>query len=231
MANAATIHPQSAATRIGINRWAGLAGLAFAVSVAALNVIIPAAGLQPAPDASASEVLTKISDNRDQLAVTFGLVALNVVLLGVFIAGIVERVGDAAPIFARVGLLGGIGVLLLFPLSIVPIVVIASSGDELAASPALVSVLWDLHFAMFALVHVVLGLGLLGLSVAAARAKLVPGWFAVVGPIGALFLVAGTLPLVEAAQGSMAVMSIGLPGFVAWLVFAGTAGVKMWREA
>ncbi|MGE5595243.1 MAG: hypothetical protein ACM3S1_04305 [Hyphomicrobiales bacterium] len=228
MATAATSTVSVPRIETSIARWSGLAGLLFAVSVAAFNIVAQAVGTDPAPDAAADEILQHARDHKDVIEFSFGWVAVNVVLLGIFISGLYQRVRERAPIFARLGLVGAIVLMVFFPLKNVPVALIVAGADSLASQPQLVEALWRLQLATFALAQLVLGLALVGFSVSAARARLVPNWVAYAGPLAALTLIAGAAPLSLQVEGSNAVR-FGVIGFVSWLVFVGCSGVLVWR--
>jgi len=229
-----TSTPASAAARTGAStnatRWAGLAGLLFAVSVAVENIWAGAAGLFPDPDAGADEIVEKFAEHGNEFGVLFGWVALTAIVLLGFLAGAWTRLRDADPVWARMGVIGALLVAAFFPLSNVPLVALSIGGEDLAGEPALVNALWQTHLATFAFTGLVLGVGLTGLSLAAVAAGLMPRWFRIVGPLGGLLLVAGAVPVKANAEGSPATM-IGGIGFIVWLVFLAWFGVRMWREA
>ena len=72
-------------------------------------------------------------------------------------------------------------------------------------------------------------IALLGLSIASARSALVPGWFVVLGPIGAALLLAGSAPVVPAVQGASTRLFM-FAGFPVWLLWMVVAGLGLWRE-
>ena len=227
---ATTTATGAAAAQDSGTRWAGLAGLGFAVWVAAQNIWIGAAGLDPDPDASAPKILEKVVEHQDTYGLRVAMVPIGMVLLLVFLGGAWARLRNGAPLWARVGILGGVLVAGLFPLVNVPVTALSIGGERFADDPVLVDALWDMHLATFAFTGVVLGVALLGLSLAAVAAGLVPAWFRIVGPIGAAVLVVSSVPVKAAAEGSPATMA-GIVGFLVWLVFLAVLGTRMWREA
>jgi hypothetical protein len=193
------------------------------------NIWAGAAGIQPDADASATEVVDAFTEHGDAFGLLVAWVAVNVVILGLFVAAAAQRLQNAAPVATRLGSIGGILLMAFFPLVNVPLVVLAIGGDGLADSPDLVDVLWDAHNALFAFAGLALGLALLGFSLAAVQARLVPRWFRFVGPIGAALMIAGSVPVKLSAEGSEALM-FGLAGFAVWLLFLLVIGTAMWRE-
>jgi hypothetical protein len=210
-------------------RWAGPAGIAFAVSVAVQNVWAGAAGINPANDAPATSVLAKFAEHADAHGVLSAWVGVNLVLIGLFLAGAHARLRRSAPAWANLGLLGGVLLMALFALVNVPRVALALGADGWQGEPALVDALWDLHLATFAYAGIALGLALLGFSLAAVSAGMVPRWFRIVGPVGAAAIIAFSVPVQAAAAGSEATMG-GALGFVAWLAFLVVFGVRLWRD-
>jgi hypothetical protein len=197
--------------------------------VAIQNVWSQAAGIQPRLDAPAEEILAKIIQNGDTYTALFTWVALNSVLLMIFLGGAYARLQTDEPMWTAVGVVGGVLLAGFFALANVPTIALAIGGSSLAGSPVLVDLLWDMHLATFAFAELALGVALFGLSLASLRAGLVPAWFRIVGPAGAAMLIAGAVPVKAVAQGVPATM-VSLLGFVVWLLFLGVLGFRMWRE-
>jgi hypothetical protein len=112
----------------------------------------------------------------------------------------------------------------------VPCVALALGADAMTESPSLAGALWAMHGPMFAFSGIALGLALGGLSLAAARARLVPKWFTVVGPGGAIVVIGASIPVQQGADGMAATMVGGI-GFLAWLAFLVIFGAWLWRES
>jgi hypothetical protein len=203
--------------------------VAFAVSVAVQNVWSNGAGLQPDADANAAEIVDVFARHAGAHGLLFAWVAVNVALLMAFLAGAGERLQGEAPVATRAGVLGGTLLLVFFPLVNVPLVALAIGGDGLADSPDLVEVLWQAHLAVFASASLVLGVTLTGFALAATKARLVPSWFRIVGPVGGVLLMAGSIPVKAFAEGNPALL-FGLLGFLVWLVFLIAFGWRLWRE-
>lgn len=213
----------------GSTRLAGFAGIGFAASVVVQNIWANAAGLLPELDAKAAEVTEKISANADGIAILGSWMAVNLLLIGLFLAGIHDRVRAGDATFGRLGGIGGLMVMVFFPMANLPLAVLAA-GDGLAGSASLVEALWRLHNASFAMAEIGLGMALVGFSIAGVRAGLLPRWLQVVGPIGGVVIYGAGVPLKAAAQGSPTLM-FGMAGFLIWLVFLVVAGTRMVREA
>lgn len=227
--SSATTRATEATATNGV-RVAGVAGIAFAASVVAQNLWSGAVGLLPDGDAGAAEVLDVFADNGGAYGILVGWVALNLVALAVFLAGAYDRLRRDEPMWANVGLIGGITLMVFFAMVNLPIVALAAGADSLAGSPELVEMLWTMHGAAFALAGVALGIALVGFSLAASSAGLAPRWFRTVGPIGAAIIIAASVPVQAAAEGSPATM-VGVAGFLIWLLFLVVCGTRMWREA
>ncbi|MBI2168687.1 MAG: hypothetical protein HYU28_04180 [Actinobacteria bacterium] len=227
---ATAVADEAIETRTSAVRWAGLAGAAFAVSVAVQNVWSGSVGIEPDPDAPTAKVLEKFTEHASEYGLLGVWVAVNLVLLAVFLGGTSRRFAEGDRDWARVGLVGGTMLLVLFPMASAPVTALAIGGDALRSSPDLVGILWDLHLVIFAFAGVALGIALFGLSRAAVSAGLVPNWFRVVGPVGAALITAGSVPVKAVGEGSPELM-FGLAGFLVWLLFLVMAGVRIWREA
>lgn len=214
----------------GATRWAGLAGLGFAVSVVLENVFIGAAGIRNGPGTPAERVLESVTQYGDAYGVLFAWVALTVVLLAVFVAGAYARLREAAPVLATVGLVGGVLLSALFPLSNAPMVALVVAAKGLAGNLILVELLQAMHLAIFAFAGIALGVALFGYSLASVSAGLAPGWFRIVGPVAALVMIGGSAPIKAVAEGVPATL-VSLLGFLVWLAFVAILGFRMWREA
>jgi hypothetical protein len=219
----------AAVPRAGGVRVAGLAGLAFALSVVAQNVWSGGANLLPDADATSDEILEVFAEHEGAYGILVGWVAVNLVILAIFLAGAHQRLRRNEPVWANVGLVGGITLMVFFTMVNLPIVALAAGTESLAGSPELVETLWTAHGAAFAFAGLALGIALFGYSLAAVVAGVVPRWFRVVGPAGAAVIVVASVPVQAGAEGSPATM-IGLLGFLTWLLFVAMCGTRMWRE-
>ena len=212
-----------------ITRWGGLAGLVFAVSAAVQNLWAGAAGIAPDNDADAREIVTSFAEHAGAHGVVSAWVAANVVLLAIFVAAAHTRMRAAEPAWSMVGVVGGVLLMALFVLVNVPLVALALGAESWGSETALVDALWDMHLATFAYAGVALGIALLGFSLAAAAHRLVPSWFRAVGPVGALVIIAFSIPVQDGADGAAYTMTGGI-GFLAWLLFLVVFGLRLWRE-
>lgn len=214
----------SPATRVG-----GFAGMAFAVSVVAQNAWSQAVGALPAPTADLDTVVAAFADPGPAPGVLAGWVAMNMVLLLVFLSGAHQRLRAASPVWAGLGQLGGVVLVTLFAVLQVPVVALAVHGSELAGSPAVVGALWSMHGAIFALTGIALGTALLGFSLAATDAALLPRWFRAAGPAAAAVIVLASAPVEAGARGEPVTL-VGVVGFLTWLLLLLLLGNRMRRE-
>lgn len=54
-------------------------------------------------------------------------------------------------------------------------------------------------------------------------------WFRIVGPVGALAIIAFSVPVQHGAEGEAYTVTGGI-GFLAWLLFLVVFGLRLWRE-
>lgn len=207
-----------------LSRLGGGAGLFFAASVVVQNAVRGAAA--PPADPTAADLAGYAAEAGTATALSTGLVALNVVALGLFVGAVVSRGWAVRPGLAAAGLFGAAGVFAMFSLtSALNVVVVARASD---LDPAVLLGLWALHDAAFATTWAALGLALaaLGLTgVAAGVAPRVFGWLAPAG--GAVLVLAGTATY-AAVQGAP-VLVLASAGFALWLAFLVATGWRLVR--
>ena len=211
-------------------RMAGLGGIAFAAIVVVQNVIRGSSA--PSNGADAEEVLAHYADHR---AVTIALVATFVVAglsLATFLGGVLRRLfASERRGWAIVGGVGGVGVMALFSIVVgieQALSVVAHRGrGDLGA----VEALWALHNGVFAVLYLSLALALLGLGRAGVAAGTTPAIFERLAPVGAALLVvaAVTGPWTAAGE-AMAFFALGGLGFLTWLAFLVTTGLRLVRS-
>jgi hypothetical protein len=228
--------PTTATPRKGIGdistRVAGAGAVTFALTVLAQNIIRGASA--PANGASTSEVLTHFADHR---TITFVLIAsyvLGASGLFVFLGGAMRRlVGSARRGWAFTGLFGAASVLALF--TVVVGAEQALSSVATRGQPDIggaVEALWTLHNSVFALLDLSIAVALLGLSRAGIAAGITPKVYRRLAPVGAAMLVVGTLAGPSIAIGdAMPLFGVAGVGFVVWLTFLFTTGVRMIRSS
>jgi Domain of unknown function (DUF4386) len=209
---------------------AGVAGLTFLVLIAAQNVLRGALG--PTNDASTADLFDLRHINAWSIHVLVATYALGFPALLLFGSGLTVWCSRAEPrsaVWASVGQASTLVISVLFGLVNALQVTMVAARDELDAAPELGQLLWVLHNAVFTINMIAIGLALFALGRAAALARLIPSWMKVVTALGGLLLVAAAVPAVAVVQGSMW-MSVGLLGFLLWMVFVAVAGVALLRR-
>ena len=151
-----------------------------------------------------------------------------------FLGGAMRRlVGSARRGWAYTGLFGTTTVLALF--TVVVAAEQALSGVARRGQPDIggaVEALWTLHNSVFTALDVSLAAALLGLSRAGIAAGITPKVFRRLAPVGAAMLVVGTLAGPAIAIGdAMPLFGVAGLGFLVWLAFLFTTGVRMIRSS
>ncbi len=216
---------------IRLDRIAGFTGLAFALIVAFVNVIV--GSMSPPPnDARAAEITAFFTDNGSTLAITAGLVPFAVVSLFLFLASsfpTLSKSSGKAAFWTRVGAVGLVLVEVMFLARFLFELVLIANVENLAAEPALIETLWWLQGAAMIFNGLALALTLLGLSRAARLGGLIPAWqeMLCLGAALAFFIVA--VSAVASLEGS-AIGLLGLPAVVAWLVWLALTSLRLLRS-
>ncbi|MGY0236013.1 hypothetical protein [Longispora urticae] len=212
-------------------RFVGAAAIAFAVLVLIENVLFAATGA-PGYDSPIGDVLAYYAANRDAVTIVSGLVALYLPLLLVFgtgLHGLVERRGGAGADWSRLAVAAGATLSAVFVLvNVLQIGLVLAAGGLAEPTPAF-GLVWQMHAAAFALVLPMLGTTCLGSVLAAHASGLTPAWQRVLGLVGGILLLAAGLGNLAIADGSPLIF-VGLLGFVAWLVWLLTTGVRLIRS-
>jgi hypothetical protein len=212
-------------------RLAGLGALAFVAVVVIQNLV--RGGSAPANDASGAEVLAYYADHR---ATTFLLVATFVLSgagLAAFLGGTLRRLlAGSRPGWAIAGGVGAAGMMALF--AVVVGCEQALSVVATGATPDVGSIeaLWALHNSAFTLLYLFLGIAVLGLARAGVAAGLTPRAFELLAPAAAGLLAVGAIAGPAIAVGD-AMPAFGLAGlgFLVWLAFLITTGLRLVRSA
>jgi hypothetical protein len=211
-------------------RVAGLGALAFVAIVALQNVVRGASA--PSNGASTDEVLTHYADHR---AVTFILVAtfvLSGIGLALFLGGAMKRLTTSdRRAWAFTGYVGAICVMALFAVVVgaeQALSVIASGSEP---HPGAIDAIWALHNSVFTVLYVSIAVALTGLSRAGAAAGITPRAYERLAPVGsALLAVAAIAGPSIAAGDAMGVFALGGLGFLIWLSFLLTTGLRLLRS-
>jgi hypothetical protein len=210
----------------GWRRAGGAAALTFAGLVIVDNI---ARATMPGPGAGIAEVVSWYRSHQTESALAAGTFAINLVALLSFAAVISRRTAEAggpAAIWARLGVSGAGLVAAFFGITTV---LDAALSQSLTAGTDVFSVVWRIHWTLFTVNLAAIGVALLGLSVAARSAGLIPRWAVATSVFGAAVLIAAATPLVLAASG-VAVFQAALPGFAMWLLFLVVSGVGLLRD-
>lgn len=208
----------------GLARLGGAAGLWFAATVVVQNVVRGAAA--PPSQPSADDLVAYAEASGTVTAILMGLFAVNVVALGLFLGAVVERSWRIRPGLAAAGAFGVAGVLAMFGLTtVLNSVVVARAGDLDASS---LVTLWSLHDAAFAVNFAALALALVALGLAGVAAGITPPVFRWLAPLGGSLLLVAGIGSHAVAQGSP-LLFVGLVGFLVWLAFLLTTGLRLVR--
>ena len=211
-------------------RAAGLGGITFAATVLAQNIIRGASA--PANGASTKEVLTHYTDHR---ALTFVLVAtfvLSAVGLAVFLGGAMRRLlASERRGWALTGYVGGVGIMALFAIVVgaeQALSVVATRGQPNVGA---IEALWALHNSVFTVLDVFIAAALIGLSRAGIAAGITPAAFRKLAPVGSAMLLVGALAGPSIAAGdAMPLFGVAGIGFLIWLAFVATTGLRLVRS-
>lgn len=214
------------------SRIGGLAGLLFALGVFVQNAFLLQGN--PLPGAPLPEILAFYQGSGGRVGAAVGWVAVNVPLLLLFGAAVARRIeggpadGGAAGLWARVGQGGVLLLAAAFGCTTWLQAVLAARAEALAAAGQL-QLVWDLHSAAFSGSGLALSVTVGAFSAGAWSAGFVPRWTCVLGLLGALCLLVSGLLAVGTVGGGPGVF-FQLGGFVTWLVWLVTGGVRLWRE-
>jgi len=211
---------------------AGAGAVTFAVTVLAQNIIRGASA--PANGASTAEVLTHYADHRTLTFVLIATYVLSAASLFVFLGGAMRRlVGTARKGWAFTGLFGAASVMALFTVVVAAeqaLSAVATRGQPNIGGA--VEALWTLHNSVFTVLDLSIATALVGLSRAGVTAGITPKAYRRLAPIGAALLVVGTLAGPAIAIGdAMPLFGVAGLGFLVWLTFLFTTGVRMIRSS
>jgi hypothetical protein len=213
-------------------RLAGFGAIGF-VAIVVLQNLLRGSSAAPANGSSVEEVLAYYADHR---ATTFVLVATFVLSglgLAAFLGGAMRRLlAGGRPGWAITGCVGAAGIMALFAVVVgaEQALSVLATGDR----PDLGSIeaLWTLHNSVFTVLYVSLAIALVGLSRAGVAAGLTPRAFEVLAPVGGGLLAIGAMAGPSIAAGdAMAAFGLAGLGFVVWLAFLLTTGLRLVRSA
>ena len=209
----------------------GAAAIGFAVLVLTENVLF---GVTDAPGYGdpVADVLAYYAANRGALAVIYGVVALYLPLLLVFLAGLhglVVRRGGAGAAWSRLALAAGAALVANLVLFNVLQIGLVLSADGFTGSTEAFELVWQIHAAAFGLAFPMFGAACIGTTLASHTSGLTPGWQRLLGLVGGSLLLAAGLGSLAIADGS-ALIFVGLLGLLAWLVWLLATGVRLVRS-
>ncbi len=208
---------------------AGAGACTFAAVVVVQNVLRGA--FAPANDAPVADVVTSYASHRALevlLSVTFVVSGIG---LAVFLGG-VGRLLLAGPRrgWAISGLVGAGGIIALFGTTLAADSALTNVASGAHPEPAAVSALWALHNGVFTVLLLMIGIALVGLGRAGTSTGITPSPFEWLAPVGGGLLAVGAAggPLVAAGE-AMPLFGLAGIGFVVWLAFLATTGVRLLR--
>jgi hypothetical protein len=210
-------------------RLAGLGAMTFASVVVLQNVL--RGGSAPNNGDADESVLAHYADHR---AMTFVLIATFVVSglgLAVFVGGAMRRlVASERPGWAYTGFFGVAGIMALFTLVVGAEQALSVISTQDQPNLGAVSALFALHNSVFAVLDLSIAVALVGLSRAGVSAGITPRVFERLAPVGAAMLLVGAVagPAIAAGD-AMPLFGIAGLGFVIWLAFMFTTGLRLVR--
>jgi hypothetical protein len=210
-------------------RIAGIGAILFVAVVVLANVL---RGGAPSPGASAEDVLAHYSDNRALIIVLAATFVLNVAALATFLGGTVRRMlGSDRPGWAIAGCVGAAGVVGLFSMVVgsEQALSVVATGDQ--PDSGAIDALWAIHNSVFSVLYVSIAVALLGLARAGVAAGITPRVFDRIAPVGAALLGIGAIagPAIAAGDAMPAFGLAGI-GFLTWLAFLVTTGIRLIRS-
>lgn len=204
--------------------------IALAASLVIQNAVVVWAGA-PGYGDPIEEVLAFHAENRVAVAFAVGLEALNLPLLLGFVTGLhglVERRGGAGADWSRLAVAAGATLSAIFALyAVLWNGVVLSAGEPVEPSPEL-ELVWQLHAAAFALALPALGTTFVAAALAAHASGLTRPWQRLLGVGGGGLLLAAGAGSLAIADGSP-LLFVGMPGYVAWLVWLLATGLRLVR--
>jgi hypothetical protein len=211
-------------------RVAGLGGLVFAAVVVLQNVLRGSGA--PANGASADEVLSYYADNRATTIILVATFVLSGAGLAAFLGGAVRRlVAGPRPGWAIAGCLGAAGIMAMFAVVVAAEQALSVVATQDRPDLGAIEALWAFHDSAFTVLYLFIGMALVGLARAGVAAGLTPRVFERLAPIGAALLAAGAIagPWIAAGD-AMPVFGLAGAGFLVWLAFLASTGLRLVRS-
>jgi hypothetical protein len=217
--------------RLDERRLAAIGAIGFASIVITTNIV---QGAIPAMDADASEVVEYLTTHRTASVFATAAFAIGSLFLltfaSAFYGRLKARLRNEDMVWARLGMIGAVLILPTFAAVVVQRIVLLVGTDEIIGSPELVTLVWRLEMAAFAVNTLPIAAAVLGFGIAGARAGLLPGWFARWSPVAAVAGVATAASAVAGLEGSPIGFG-GLLPFATWMILLLVAGVRQLRSA
>ncbi len=225
-----TAHPPRRVPRDISAKLAGAGGIAFASIVLLQNII--RGGSAPKNGATSAEVLTHYADHR---TITFVLVATFVLSgagLAVFLGGAMRRLmASECRGWALTGFVGASGIMAVFAVVVGTEQALSVVASRSQPNVGAIEALWGLHNSVFTVLDLFIAAALLGLSRAGIAAGITPRAFGRLAPIGSALLLVGSFAGPSIAAGdAMPLFGLAGIGFVIWLVFLATTGIRLVRS-
>lgn len=211
------------------SRAAGFGALAFVGVVILQNALRGSSA--PIAGATNDEVLSYYTDHRTLTFVLVTTFVLSGTSLAVFLGGALRRlVTSTRPGWAYTGLAGALGVMTLFAVMLGCEQALSVVADGATPDAGAVEALWALHNSVFTVLWLSIGVALLGLARAGVAAGITPAAFDRLAPIGFALLALGTAAGPATAAGDATpFVGLGLIGFLIWLAFLTTTGLRLVR--
>jgi len=226
----ARLAPEGTPTGAAATRFLGATAIVLAVSMAIQLVMF---GVTDAPGYGdpIRDVFDWHAQNRIVVAIAVAAESLHMLLLLGFLAGLhglVGRRGGAGADWSRLALAAGATLSAIYAIYSVAWIGTVLSVGELTEPNAAFELAWQLHAAAFALSLPALGVTVIGAALAARKSLLTPLWQNLLGMAGGILLLASGVASLEIADGS-ALLFVGLPGLVAWIVWLLVSGIRLVR--
>jgi hypothetical protein len=229
MSEAAT-PAMSAGNQVSTTRIVGGIALAYAISMIVQNAVFAATGA-PSYSDPLSVVLTYHIQNRGALAVAWGLEAVNMLLLLLFVTalhGLVQRRSGGGADWSRLAVAAGATLSALFALTIATHIAVVLAAAGLAEPNPTFALIWQLHAATFALALPALGATFIGAALATHASGLTRSWQRLLGVVGVSLPILAGAGNLAIADGSPLVF-VGVLGLAMWLVWLVAAGLRLMR--
>jgi hypothetical protein len=212
------------------SRVAGAGALTFVLTVIAQNLIRGASA--PGNGATNTEVLSHYADHRAVMFVLVGTYVVSGIGLAVFLGGAMRRLlATARRGWAVAGLVGATCIMTMFALVVAAEQALTIAAHQAHPNSGAVEALWALHNSVFTVLDLSIAVALLGLSRAGIADGMTPRIFTRLAPVGSVLLLVGTLagPAIAAGDAMVLFAVTGL-GFLVWLAFLVTSGVRLMRS-